>query len=80
MKSYRCYEMKNNIRAVRLSMSLTQNDLAVLLGTTRNTISAIETCKYMPSAYLAALICDILKVPFEKLFFFEYEGVRAYFE
>ena len=72
--------MKNNVRNVRLSMQLSQKDLATLLNTTRNTVSAIETGKYMPSAYLAALICDTLKTPFEKLFFFEYEGVRAYFD
>lgn len=78
MKSYRTYEMKNNVRNVRLSMKLSQKDLAVLCNTTQNTISAIETNKYEPSAYLAMLLCDTLKVPFEKLFFYEYEGIRAY--
>lgn len=80
MKSYRTYEMKNCVRAARVSMGLSQADLAKLCNTSRNTISSIETNQYGPSAYLAALLCDTLKVPFEKLFFYEYEGVRAYFD
>ena len=77
MKSYRTYEMKNCVRAVRVACGLTQKQLAILCNTTQNTISSIETYQYEPSAYLAALLCDCLKVPFDKLFYYEYEGVKA---
>lgn len=77
MNSYRTYELKNNVRAVRVAYGLTQVELARLIGTTRNTISSIERCEWIPTAYLAALLCEKLKVPFEKLFFYEYEGVKA---
>lgn len=77
MKSYRTYEMKNHVRETRQSLGLTQSDLALLCNTSRNTISDIENFKYCPSAYLAALLCDVLKCPFDDLFFWEYEGVKA---
>lgn len=80
MKSYRCYEMKNYVRANRISYGLSQKQLAILIGTTQNTISSIERNEYQPSAYLAALLCDVLKCPFDEMFYFEYEGVKAHFD
>lgn len=77
MKSYKCYEMKNHVRAVRVSVGLTQTELALLLDTTQNTISSIERNEYQPSSYLAALMCELFQVPFNVLFYYEYEGVRA---
>ena len=41
--------MKNNIRELRKNKSLRQEDLAEILGVTRQTIIAIENGKVIPS-------------------------------
>ena len=48
--------MKNNIRELRKSKSLRQEDLAEILGVTRQTIIAIENNKYDPTLELAMKI------------------------
>lgn len=62
--------LKNNIKAVRTSQKISQEELANLVGTTRQTIIAIEKGQFNPSAKLALLICVALKVKFEELFYF----------
>lgn len=46
-------ELKNNIRNVRKSMNLSQEELANKCGVTRQTINAIENNKYDLSLSLA---------------------------
>lgn len=62
--------LKNNIKAVRTSQKILQEELANLVGTTRQTIIAIEKGQFNPSAKLALLICVALNVKFEELFYF----------
>lgn len=62
--------LKNNIKAVRTSQKISQEELANLVGTTRQTIIAIEKGQFNPSAKLALLICVALNVKFEELFYF----------
>lgn len=52
---------------------MTQTQLAELIGSTKNTISSIETGQFCPTAYLAALLCTALNCKFEDLFYFEKE-------
>ena len=44
--------------------------LAILVGTTRQTIIAVEKGKFNPSAKLALLLAAALDVKFEDLFYF----------
>ena len=48
--------MKNNIKELRKNRKLRQEDLAEILGVTRQTIIAIENDKYDPTLELAMKI------------------------
>ncbi len=60
--------LKNYIKEKRKGKGLTQTELAELIGSTKNTISALETGQFAPSAYVAALLCEALECKFEELF------------
>lgn len=62
--------LKNKIKLARVEMNMTQGDLAELSGVTRQTIGAIESGKFNPTAKLALILCIILEKKFEELFFF----------
>lgn len=61
--------MKNDIKRIRKSKGLRQEDLAKLVGATRQTIIAIENDKYNPSLELAMKLAKALELPVESLFF-----------
>lgn len=63
--------MKNDIKRIRKELGIRQEDLAVLVGATRQTIIAIENNKYNPSLELAMRLAQVLKTPVENLFFLE---------
>lgn len=63
--------LKNNIKKIRDSKKLTQEELASKVGTTRQTIIAIEKNIFYPSAKLALLLCLALDEKFENLFYFD---------
>lgn len=65
--------LKNKIKEYRQIAGLTQTKLAELVGSSKNTISSIETGQFCPTAYLAALLCIALDCKFEELFYFEEE-------
>lgn len=67
-------ELKNNIRNIRKSMNLSQEELANKCGVTRQTINAIENNKYDPSLSLAFKLSIHLNTQLEKLFFYEEEN------
>ena len=62
--------LKNNIKAIRTELGLSQSQLAKMIGVSRNTISSIETGQFSPTAKLALVICIALEKKFEDLFFF----------
>lgn len=62
--------LKNNIKEKRVEKGLSQEELAKLVGTTRQTIISIEKNLFNPSAKLALLLCVALDCRFEELFFF----------
>ena len=62
--------LKNNIKAIRTELGLSQSQLAEMVGVSRNTISSIETGQFSPTAKLALVICIALEKKFEELFFF----------
>lgn len=62
--------LKNNIKQVRIDQKLSQEELAKMVGTTRQTIIAIEKGTFSPTAKLALLLSIALNKSFEELFFF----------
>lgn len=66
-------ELKNNLKRYREDKGMSQTELANLVGSSRNTITSIETGKFCPTAYLAALICKVFKCKFEDMFYLEIE-------
>lgn len=62
--------LKNHLKEVRVERKLSQNQLAELVGVSRNTISSIETGQFNPTAKLALVLCIALDKKFEELFYF----------
>jgi putative transcriptional regulator len=62
----------NTIRKLRFERNeMTQQDLAELVGVTRQTINAIEAGKYSPSLEVAFRIAVALGVRLEEVFTYE---------
>lgn len=62
--------LKNNLKEIRKSQKLSQDELAKIVGVSRNTISSIETGQFSPTAKLALVICVALDKKFEEVFYF----------
>ena len=62
--------LKNNLKAACSEKGLSQQQLADMVGVSRNTISSIETGQFNPTAKLALILCIALDKKFEELFFF----------
>ena len=62
---------KNRLKVARAEKNLSQENLASLVGVSRNTISSIETGQFNPTAKLALVLCVALDKKFEELFYFE---------
>lgn len=61
--------IQNNIRTLRFHASeMTQADLGMRVGVTRQTIAAIEQGKYSPSLETAFKIAEVFGVPLEQAF------------
>ncbi|MEA4934124.1 MAG: helix-turn-helix transcriptional regulator [Lawsonibacter sp.] len=63
--------LKNRLKVARAEKNLSQEDLAELVGVSRNTISSIETGQFNPTAKLALILCIALDKKFEDLFYFQ---------
>ena len=63
--------MKNRIKVERAERDITQQQLAEAVGVSRQTINAIETKKYVPSAVLALKIARTFGKPVEAVFALE---------
>ena len=62
--------LKNRLKETRTEKGLSQQELADMVGVSRNTISSLETGQYEPSAKLAYVLCIALEMKFEELFYF----------
>jgi len=62
--------LKNNLKQERANKTLSQSQLAEMVGVSRNTISSIETGQFNPTAKLALILCIALDKKFEELFYF----------
>ena len=65
--------LKNNIRQYRAEKNISQEELAKLVGTTRQTIIAVEKGQFNPSTKLALLISVALDVQIDKLFYLDWK-------
>jgi putative transcriptional regulator len=63
----------NRLKVARAEKTLSQEELGLLAGVTRQTISSIETCQYNPSALLAMILAQRLGKRVEDLFYLEDE-------
>lgn len=63
--------LKNRLKEYRKELDLSQDELAKMVGVSRNTISSIETGQFCPTAKLALIICIALEKKFEEVFYFE---------
>jgi putative transcriptional regulator len=60
--------ISTELKAKRKASKLTQDELALLVGVTRQTIIAIEKGNYTPSVLLALKLSKALKVNVEEIF------------
>jgi putative transcriptional regulator len=60
--------MKNDVRRLRASRGLTQQQLAAAMDVSRQTINAIETGRYTPSLPLAIALARFFATPVEEMF------------
>jgi putative transcriptional regulator len=63
--------MKNKTREERMRLGLTQQELADKIAVSRQTIFAIETGKYVPSAILVLKIAKLFNKKVEEIFLLE---------
>ena len=63
--------LKNRLKEIRNVAGLSQQQLADMIGVSRNTISSIETGQFNPTAKLALIICIALDKKFEEIFYFD---------
>lgn len=71
MRAEKKARLGNRLRVARAEKNLSQEELARMVGVTRQTISSIETGQYCPSALLAFLLARALEKPVSELFFLE---------
>ncbi len=60
--------MKNRIRVERAELRMTQQQLAEVIGVSRQTIHAIENGRFIPSTVLALKIARLFRKPVEAIF------------
>ena len=63
--------MKNRIEEIRNAKGIRQDDLAKLMGVSRQTISSLENGRYNPSILLAHKIAKFFGMTIEEVFIFE---------
>ena len=65
--------MKSRIEEIRSAKGIRQEDLAKLMGVSRQTISSLENGRYNPSILLAWKIAKYFGMTIEEVFIFEEE-------
>jgi len=62
-------KIQNRIRRLRFELNeITQEELAEMVGVTRQTINALEANKYVPSLGLAFKLAKVFNVKIEDVF------------
>jgi putative transcriptional regulator len=68
--------VENRVRELRSAQGMRQEDLAMRLGVSRQTIISIENGRYNPSLRLAYDLARAFGVTIEELFFSDEEAER----
>ena len=63
--------LRNRLKEIRKEQRISQDELAKMVGVSRNTISSIETGQFSPTAKLALILCIALDKKFEDIFYFD---------
>lgn len=63
------------IKSARASLDMTQQDLALAVGISRQTMNAIEKGDYNPTIRLCIALCKVLQKTLDDLFWEEEENV-----
>lgn len=63
--------MKNNLKNLRKSRNVSQNDLADALFVSRQTINSVENGKFDPSLTLAMKLAKYFEASIEEIFTYE---------
>ena len=63
--------MKNRVKELRYKRKITQEELAELIGISRQAINAIEKEKFDPSLPTAFKLSALFKISIEELFIFK---------
>lgn len=67
-------KITNKVKAYRKSKNLRQEDLADLVGVSRQTIIAVENERYSPSLELGFKIARVLGQNVEDIFYVDFEA------
>ena len=65
--------MKNRIEEIRNAKGIRQDELAKLMGVSRQTISSLENGRYNPTIMLAYKISQYFGMTIEEVFIFDEE-------
>lgn len=60
--------MTNNLKVMRAVKNISQEELAKIIGVSRQTINAMEKAKYVPSTVLALKLSRYFEKPVEEIF------------
>ncbi len=63
--------MKNRIEEIRKERGIRQEELAKMLGVSRQTVSSLETGRYNPSIALAFKVARCFEMSIEEIFIYE---------
>lgn len=66
-------DLRNNLKSIRTSLGMSQQDLANLAGVTRQTISGVESRHCAPAVAMKLRLASALGCHVEDLFWFEQE-------
>ena len=66
--------MKNRIEEIRKERGIRQEELAKMLGVSRQTVSSLETGRYNPSISLAFKVARCFGMTIEEVFIYEEVG------
>jgi len=69
-------QILNKVNELRNQASVTQEELGLKVGVTRQTIIAIEKGNYTPSVLLALKISKFFNQPVERIFIYESRSPR----
>lgn len=60
--------MRNRLKIERAEFNLTQEQLAIKIGVSRQTINSIEKNRYVPSTILALKLSEVFNKPVNDIF------------